>query len=189
MCREEDDSNHILELGGLRNYDSEEEEYNEKEEKEEANILQSSSQIDSSSEGQKNNNEKLIITPVPDTQCHCCAEDIKTAHSGGEFKCTSCDLSFKKNSSLERHTIVIHWKCDTCICKECGSTFKDKKALNRHRYTTHSNKKIHRCEVCDIYFSRRYHLNRHKMQSGCHGNILNTYDCQVSVLYITLYIR
>jgi len=79
---------------------------------------------------------------VPETQCHCCAEDLKTAHSGGEYKCSNCDLSFKKKASLERHVIVIHWKCDSCTCNECGSSFRDKKALNKHRYTTHGDRKI-----------------------------------------------
>jgi len=98
--------------------------------------------LDSDSKGQKNNNEKPVIKPVPETQCHCCAEDLKTAHSGGEYKCSNCDLSFKKKASLERHVIVIHWKCDSCTCNECGSSFRDKKALNKHRYTTHGDRKI-----------------------------------------------
>lgn len=82
--------------------------------------------------------------PVPDTQCHCCAEDLSTAHSGGEYKCSNCELSFKKKSSLERHIVVIHWQCDSCSCKECGETFSDKKSLNKHRYTTHADRKIYK---------------------------------------------
>ncbi|XP_029172914.1 zinc finger protein 436-like isoform X1 [Nylanderia fulva] len=173
MCREEDDSTNIMEFSHMENYDSEEEE----EEDEDDPALNE----DSDSTSQKNNNEKSqpIIKPVPETQCHCCAEDVKTAHSGGEFKCPHCNLSFKKKASLERHDIVIHWKCDSCTCNECGSSFRDKKALNKHRYTTHGDRKIFRCEPCDTYFSRGYHLNRHILQSGCHGNILNTFSCQV----------
>lgn len=82
--------------------------------------------------------------PVPDTQCHCCAEDLSTAHNGGQYKCPNCDLSFKKKSSLERHTVVIHWQCDSCTCKECGESFRDKKSLNKHRYTTHCGRKVYR---------------------------------------------
>jgi len=100
--------------------------------------------LDSDTNSQKNNNEKPVIKPVPDTQCHCCAEDLKTAHNGGDFKCLNCDLSFKKKASLERHVVVIHWKCDSCTCDECGSSFRDKKALNKHRYTTHKDRKIFR---------------------------------------------
>lgn len=93
-----------------------------------------------------------VIKPVPETQCHCCAEDLKTAHSGGEFKCPHCNLSFKKKSSLERHDIVIHWKCDSCTCNECGSSFRDKKALNKHRYTTHGDHKIFRYVYTQLFF-------------------------------------
>ncbi|XP_024887546.1 gastrula zinc finger protein XlCGF26.1-like isoform X3 [Temnothorax curvispinosus] len=173
MCREEDDSTNIMGLDNITSYDSEEED------EDEDDPLVNLSAEDSDSKGQKNNNEKPVIKPVPETQCHCCAEDLKTAHSGGEYKCLNCDLSFKKRASLERHVIVIHWKCDSCTCNECGSSFRDKKALNKHRYTTHGDRKIFKCEPCDTYFSRSYHLNRHIMQSGCHGNILNTFSCQV----------
>lgn len=115
--------------------------------------------VDSSFDGKKNNNDKPVITPVPDTQCHCCAEDLRTAHSGGEFTCEICSLSFKKKSSLERHTVVIHWQCESSICKDCGETFHDKKALNKHRYTTHADRKVFRqiylyCSVEN--FTERY---------------------------------
>lgn len=171
MCRDEDDSSNILELNNMAIYDSEEEEENEDD--------PLASLDDEDSDSKKNNNEKPVIKPVPDTQCHCCGEDLKTAHTSGSFKCMHCNLIFKKKASLERHDIVIHWKCDSCTCNECGSSFRDKKALNKHRYTTHADRKIFRCEPCDTYFSRSYHLNRHIMQSGCHGNILNTFSCQV----------
>ncbi|XP_011172288.1 zinc finger protein 436 isoform X1 [Solenopsis invicta] len=176
VCREEDDSTNIIGLDDLTNYDSEEDE-NEDEDEDDPDPLRLDFNTEDSN--QKNNNEKPVIKPVPETQCHCCAEDLKTAHSGGEYKCSHCDLSFKKKASLDRHDIVIHWKCESCTCNECGSSFRDKKALNKHRYTTHGDRKIFKCEPCDTYFSRSYHLNRHIMQSGCHGNILNTFSCQV----------
>ncbi|CAK9813470.1 Protein suppressor of hairy wing [Anthophora quadrimaculata] len=172
MCREEDDSN-VLQLKG-DNYDSEEEE-----EREDSPDYVVNSEGDSTSANKKNNNEKPKITPVPDTQCHCCAEDLTTAHSGGEFVCPMCDVPFKKKSSLDRHTVVIHWQCEFIFCEKCGESFHNKKLLNKHRYTTHADRKIFRCEECDTYFSRAYHLNRHIMQSGCHGNIVNRYGCQV----------
>ncbi|XP_015609871.1 protein suppressor of hairy wing isoform X2 [Cephus cinctus] len=175
VCREEDDSTEILELRSIDTYDSEDEanaddpdEY----------LFEDSSTTDS--QNSKNNNEKGVIKPVPDSQCHCCAEDLTTAHSGGEFKCQHCNLSFKKMSSLERHTIVVHWENDAISCTECSEAFPDKKALDKHRYTKHAKtQKIYKCEPCDMYFSRNYHLNRHKMQSGCHGELHNTFSCQV----------
>lgn len=173
MCREEDDSTNIMGLDNMANYDSEEEDEDEDEDEDDLLSLNAEGMwllnriicslscykgfyslntfLDSDS-SKKNNNEKPVIKPVPETQCHCCAEDLKTAHNGGEYKCSHCDLSFKKKASLERHIIVIHWKCDSCICNECGSSFRDKKALNKHRYTTHGDRKIFKYVLCMHYF-------------------------------------
>lgn len=92
----------------------------------------------------QNNNKKPEIKPVSENQCHCCAEDLATAHKGGSYKCPNCDLSFKKMSSLNRHTIVIHWESDSYMCKDCGASFRDKKALDKHRYTTHVKTKVYK---------------------------------------------
>lgn len=136
--------------------------------------------IISDSPTSKNNNKKLAIRPVSEGQCHCCAEDINTAHSGGPFKCSNCSMSFKKSYSLERHLVVVHWESDACTCSDCGATFRDKKALDKHRYTTHmKTSKVYKCDKCDTYFSRSYHLNRHRQQSGCHGDTSNSFSCQV----------
>ncbi|XP_012285238.1 oocyte zinc finger protein XlCOF6 [Orussus abietinus] len=161
VCREEDD-NALLELDNLDNYDSNEDDID-----------------DPSPQNIKNNNEKLTIKPVSENQCHCCAENLATAHTGGEFKCPHCDFFFKKSTSLNRHLVVIHWENNHCKCKECGSVFRDKKSLDKHRYTTHAKDKVYKCEPCDKYFSRSYHLNRHKMHSGCHGNVSDGFSCQV----------
>ncbi|EZA55845.1 Protein suppressor of hairy wing [Ooceraea biroi] len=176
ICREEDDVTNIIDFETV-NYDSDEDDVDDP--------LEYAEDTNS----QKNNNEKPVIKPVPDTQCHCCAEDLKTAHSGGDFKCPNCDLSFRKKASLERHVVVIHWKCDSCTCDECGSSFRDKKALNKHRYTTHGDRKIYKCEPCDTYFSRSYHLNRHITQSGCHGNIRNSFNCQPGTQFSPMILR
>ncbi|XP_033218126.1 uncharacterized protein LOC117173596 [Belonocnema kinseyi] len=172
VCREEDDSTHLLDLGNLDGY------YDSDEEDADNPKYRLSDDRSSDSEG-KNNNVKPSIKPVSESQCHCCAEDLKTAHSGGPYKCDDCDLSFKKSSSLQRHSIIVHWERENVSCSECNATFRDKKALDKHRYTTHSTTKVYKCERCDKYFSRSYHLNRHKLQSGCHGKIQNTFSCQV----------
>ncbi|KAL7298269.1 hypothetical protein TKK_0008621 [Trichogramma kaykai] len=173
VCREEDDDRDIMDLGPMECIDSDYEEDSKHFATEESNSP-------SDSQSSKNNNKKPAIKPVPETQCHCCAEDKETAHSGGPHQCTNCNLSFKKAASLERHNIVIHWESDPCSCQDCGETFRDRKALDKHRYTTHAKtSKVYKCDKCDTYFSRSYHLNRHKQQSGCHGDLANSYTCQV----------
>ncbi|XP_043255488.1 zinc finger protein 2 [Colletes gigas] len=173
VCRD-DNSISFLQLNHIENYQIDED---EKDDNSISTVDHNTK--DSSSSRRKDNNYKPLILPVSDTRCHCCNEHLTTAHSGGKYKCSNCELTFKKKSSLERHIVVIHWQCRSCFCKECGETFNDKKSLNKHRYTTHADQKIYKCEPCDTYFSRSYHLNRHIMQSGCHGNILNTFNCQV----------
>ncbi|XP_014212546.1 zinc finger protein 70 [Copidosoma floridanum] len=174
VCREEDDDVDLLELGRMGDDDSE----NEDDDNIDPNYNTDSNPSDSQTF--KNKEKKVTIKPVQEGECHCCAEDVKTAHSGGPFKCSSCDMSFKKSSSLERHTIVIHWEPDTYTCKDCNSTFSSKKTLDKHRYTTHiKTSKVYKCDKCDTYFSRSYHLNRHKQQSGCHGDTGNSFCCQV----------
>lgn len=87
----------------------------------------------------KNNNEsdKMEIKPVKSDQCHCCAEDAKTAHTSGNYECKTCEFFFRKMSSLKRHNIVMHWEKHPCTCEDCGIVFDDKKSYDKHRYTTH----------------------------------------------------
>ena len=136
VCREEDDeTTTLIELKNFTHYDSEESE--EFEEETNVNI-----EADIKKENAVANDTR--IRPVADNECHCCGEDLKIAHTGGKFKCSECDLSFKKSASLERHSTVIHWGIDSCACNDCGATFNDKKSLDKHRYTSHSDAKIHR---------------------------------------------
>lgn len=110
--------------------------------------------------------------------CHCCGEDIDTAHVSGEFSCDDCEKMFKLKSSLERHRRVIHSEGSTFDCPECNARFSDKGTLARHMYT-HTGLKPYECPICHKEFSRRYHLVRHNYQTGCNGAARPTYPCQV----------
>nr|CAD7453372.1 unnamed protein product [Timema tahoe] len=111
-------------------------------------------------------------------KCHCCGEDLDTAHLGGEFECVDCSKFFKLKSSLERHRRVIHLEGDTYSCPECDARCPDKGTLARHMYT-HTGLKPYSCTRCDKQFSRKYHLERHIIQTGCDGNPRPTHPCQV----------
>ncbi|KAI5741665.1 hypothetical protein M8J76_015884 [Diaphorina citri] len=99
--------------------------------------------------------------------CHCCGEDIDTAH-----------VTFKLKSSLERHRRVIHSEGTTFDCPECNARCPDKGTLARHMYT-HTGLKPYECPTCHKEFSRRYHLVRHNYQTGCNGAARPTFPCQV----------
>ncbi|XP_046397007.1 protein suppressor of hairy wing isoform X2 [Ischnura elegans] len=111
-------------------------------------------------------------------KCHCCGEDLETAHSGGEFECGECGKHFKLRASLERHRRVIHLQGETHACPECDARCPDKGSLARHMYT-HTGLKPYSCVRCKKQFSRKYHLERHIVQTGCDGNPKPTYPCQV----------
>ncbi|PNF34722.1 hypothetical protein B7P43_G05462 [Cryptotermes secundus] len=111
-------------------------------------------------------------------KCHCCGEDLETAHLGGEFECVDCAKNFKLKSSLERHRRVIHLEGDTYSCPECEARCPDKGTLARHMYT-HTGLKPYSCTRCNKQFSRKYHLERHIIQTGCDGNPRPSHPCQV----------
>lgn len=111
-------------------------------------------------------------------KCHCCGEDLETAHSGGEFQCADCAKLFKLKSSLERHRRVIHNEGETFQCPECNARCPDKGTLARHMYT-HTGLKPYSCPHCKKEFSRKYHLVRHNMQTGCDGSTRPVFPCQV----------
>lgn len=111
-------------------------------------------------------------------KCHCCGEDLETAHLGGEFECVDCNKSFKLKSSLERHRRVIHLEGETYSCPECEARCPDKGTLARHMYT-HTGLKPYSCTRCEKHFSRKYHLERHVIQTGCDGNPRPSHPCQV----------
>ncbi|XP_069687998.1 zinc finger protein 436 [Periplaneta americana] len=111
-------------------------------------------------------------------KCHCCGEDLETAHLGGDFECVDCAKNFKLKSSLERHRRVIHLEGDTYSCPECEARCPDKGTLARHMYT-HTGLKPYSCTRCEKQFSRKYHLERHVIQTGCDGNPRPSHPCQV----------
>ncbi|KAG8224746.1 Suppressor of Hairy wing [Ladona fulva] len=111
-------------------------------------------------------------------KCHCCGEDLETAHLGGEHECDDCGKHFKLRASLDRHRRVIHMQGETHACPECDARCPDKGSLARHMYT-HTGLKPYSCVRCKKEFSRKYHLERHIVQTGCDGNPKPTYPCQV----------
>uniref|UniRef100_A0A1B6MRV8 Zinc finger protein 865 n=1 Tax=Graphocephala atropunctata TaxID=36148 RepID=A0A1B6MRV8_9HEMI len=111
-------------------------------------------------------------------RCHCCGEDIETAHLGGEFECTDCKKLFRLKSSLERHRRVVHDEGETFKCPECDARCPDRGTLARHMYT-HTGLKPVSCPVCKTEFSRKYHLIRHNYQTGCDGTKRPSFPCQV----------
>ncbi|RZF45053.1 hypothetical protein LSTR_LSTR002014 [Laodelphax striatellus] len=121
---------------------------------------------------------QVEVEAVEEGLCHCCGEDLATAHTSGEHECSECKKHFKFKSSLERHRRVEHNDGQTFECPECETRCPDRGTLARHMYT-HTGLKPYSCRFCRKTFSRKYHLVRHNMQTGCDGSEQPTFPCQV----------
>lgn len=103
----------------------------------------------------------------PET-CYCCGEISETAHTG-HIRCKKCPKSFKDNTSLRRHTLIIHSKKTKFACLKCNAKLLSKKLLNIH-LAAHKQGKQFCCKSCGKEFTRQYHLSRHLKYMNCDGN-------------------
>ncbi|CAG0900613.1 unnamed protein product [Darwinula stevensoni] len=124
--------------------------------------------------------DQTAADAVEEGQCHCCGEDLETAHTEGQFLCEEeeCEKKFRLKASLERHKKVVHGEGPCHDCPVCGARCADKGTLARHMYT-HTGLKPFKCDICQKQFTRKYHLDRHLVQTGCDGSPKPSHPCQV----------
>ena len=74
-------------------------------------------------------------------------------------KCSICNATFTRNSSLNRHVASVHegkkpqdskkpFKCNIC-----NSAFTRKSNLKTHSASVHDGKKVFDCDICDTTFT------------------------------------
>lgn len=102
----------------------------------------------------------------PET-CYCCGESHETAHTG-HIRCKKCPKSFKDNTSLRRHTLIVHSMKDKFPCDKCNAQLLSKKLLKIHK-KAHEQGKQFCCKSCGKEFTRKYHLDRHLKFMNCDG--------------------
>ena len=104
-------------------------------------------------------------------------------------QCGQCDKAFFTKSTLDHHTLVVHYKTGTKSvinnqtsikkiakvhekaneykCPNCEKIFFQKRAWHHHILSVHEKKKLHKCSFCD-YFAKttavlKIHIeNKHK---------------------------
>ena len=124
---------------------------------------------------------KRICDPNFILKCEICSEyetkcpssmkaHKKACHSIPNFKCPSCDKSFRKERKLRIHEIEVHKK--RVPCDLCGMTFANTKGMPMHKKMVHDldtvksqNVNKYQCPKCDFkapYFKMiKKHLNTH----------------------------
>lgn len=78
------------------------------------------------------------------------------------YKCSDCEKSFGKPSSLKLHSAV-HSEERPFKCHQCDKGFKTPDKLRRHSSTVHSNGKALQCDQCGEYFKTRETLANHQV--------------------------
>ena len=82
-------------------------------------------------------------------------------------KCSICNATFTRNSSLNRHVASVHegkkphdgkkpYKCDIC-----RAVFTRKNALKNHYASVHDGKKLFDCNICNTTFIQKKSLKEH----------------------------
>lgn len=105
-------------------------------------------------------------------KCNTCNITFKTKrhlllHQGiRRFACDSCDKKFTMKIDLERHKQSIHSNDRPFACGACSARFKDKRVMKRHVARAHAPKATMRtdlkCKICEKAFWTRYELGVHE---------------------------
>ena len=81
------------------------------------------------------------------------------------FKCSQCDMTFTRSSSLTRHQII-HSGNKPYQCKICSKGFNRNGNLKDHMFT-HSKDKPYKCKICSREFVQSNKFKSHvQMHTG-----------------------
>uniref|UniRef100_A0A8D8DYK8 Transcription factor grauzone n=1 Tax=Culex pipiens TaxID=7175 RepID=A0A8D8DYK8_CULPI len=97
---------------------------------------------------------------------HLESHDVSTTVRTDQKHCLECKCSFKDESGLARHMVMVHtpeelkqFKCD-----RCSKAFADQDLLNSHiNWHDEVEKRNHHCAICNRYFTGAGNLQTHIM--------------------------
>ncbi|XP_052902236.1 zinc finger protein 585A-like [Anopheles moucheti] len=96
-----------------------------------------------------------------------------STESGGKFKCTVCNRTFRNAYTLRRHT-NLHTETNLFPCEYCGKKFNDRSNWKIHQ-RTHTGDNLYTCLVCLKTFispsTLKYHRRSHRR--------LESFDCRL----------
>ncbi|XP_055614021.1 zinc finger protein 93-like [Uranotaenia lowii] len=81
---------------------------------------------------------------------------------GGDYKCTKCDMKFKKNVTLIAHERK-HVAERPFVCNICKKNFTMQQYLDQHLADVHDEDKPFVCKLCGFRFKRECNLKYHVM--------------------------
>ncbi|XP_075982771.1 uncharacterized protein LOC142981008 [Anticarsia gemmatalis] len=95
------------------------------------------------------------------------------------YRCQECTKKFRFKKSYQEHLLMEHSKLpDSVACDKCNVRCPDKATLEEHIKKVHE-RDIFLCPHCNKEFVRQSHVIRHMAQSGCDGNTVFAYACEI----------
>ena len=93
------------------------------------------------------------------------------------FKCDSCDKTFRKKIHLTQHIKIEHEGMKKYQCGDCNKTFGYNNVLKNHIKTVHENEKDLSCNFCDKKFVLRQALKNH--ENARHLSVKVDHKCDI----------
>jgi len=102
-------------------------------------------------------------------------------HTGDKpYKCSLCDKSFGRSSTLQNHKRQVHSNRKPYQCPFCEKMFKTNIEVKRH-VRIHTDTKPHSCRHCSDHFMWYHQLKSHLLVSHSEGTWLVCNICQKKV--------
>lgn len=108
------------------------------------------------------------------------AEELSNViYAKSAYSCEECPKKFRFQKSFKEHLVNEHSKLASSVaCDKCTVRCPNKKILEEHILKFH-DRDIYLCPHCNKEFVRRSHVLRHMAQSGCDGQTVSTYSCEI----------
>ncbi|XP_035449910.2 zinc finger protein 260 [Spodoptera frugiperda] len=95
------------------------------------------------------------------------------------YTCNECPKKFRFKKSFIEHCKNEHSKSPKRVaCSHCNVYCPDTKTLDEHVAKVHE-RDIFECPTCKRQFVRRSHVLRHMAQTGCDGQGVAEYSCEI----------
>lgn len=95
------------------------------------------------------------------------------------FACNECPKRFRFQESYDEHLKMEHSKLPNSVsCEKCTVRCPNEEVLQKHISKVHE-RDLFLCPGCNKEFVRRTHVIRHMAQSGCNGDDVTVYPCEV----------
>lgn len=110
---------------------------------------------------------------------HKALEISQVIYTKPAFSCKECRKKFRFQKSYKKHLINEHSKSPNSVaCDKCDVRCPNKEILAEHIQNVH-DRNLYLCPHCKKEFVRYSHVLRHLAQSGCDGQRVSHYACEI----------